>query len=43
VRSVGNFGKFSDAMRRQTDQILLPSRFKFTRDETLETQLSSRQ
>ncbi|RZL91060.1 MAG: energy transducer TonB, partial [Variovorax sp.] len=41
VRSVGNFGKFTDAMRRQTDQIVLPSRFKFTHDETLETQLSS--
>jgi protein TonB len=41
VLSIGNFGKFSDAMRRQTDQIVLPSRFKFTRDETLETQLSS--
>ncbi len=41
VRSIGNFGKFTDAMRRQTDQIVLPSRFKFTRDETLETQLSS--
>ncbi len=41
VQSVGNFGKFSDAMRKQTDQIVLPSRFKFTRDETLETQLSS--
>jgi len=36
VRSIGNFGKFTDAMRRQTDQIALPSRFKFTRDETLE-------
>lgn len=43
VRSIGNFGKFTDAMRRQTDQIVLPSRFKFTRDETLETQLSSKQ
>ena len=43
VRSIGNFGKFTDAMRRQTDQIVLPSRFKFTRDETLETQLSSSQ
>jgi len=43
VRSVGSFGKFTDAMRRQTDQIVLPSRFKFTHDETLETQLSSRQ
>ena len=41
VRSIGNFGKFTDAMRRQTDQILLPSRFRFTRDETLETQASS--
>ena len=41
VRNVGNFGKFTDAMRRQTDQIVLPSRFKFTRDETLETQVSS--
>lgn len=36
VRSIGNFGRFSDAMRRQTDQIALPSRFKFTRDETAE-------
>jgi periplasmic protein TonB len=43
VRSIGSFGKFTDAMRRQTDQIVLPSRFKFTHDETLETQLSSRQ
>ena len=41
VLSIGSFGKFTDAMRRQTDQIVLPSRFKFTRDETLETQLSS--
>ena len=41
VRSIGAFGKFTDAMRRQADQIVLPSRFKFTRDETLETQLSS--
>lgn len=36
VRGIGNFGKFTDAMRRQTDQIALPSRFEFTRDETLE-------
>jgi len=43
VRSIGGFGKFTDAMRRQTDQIVLPSRFKFTHDETLETQLSSKQ
>jgi protein TonB len=36
VHSIGNFGKFTDAMRRQTDQIVLQSRFKFTRDETIE-------
>ncbi|RYZ12330.1 MAG: TonB family protein [Comamonadaceae bacterium] len=41
VRSIGNFGRFDDAMRRQTDQIVLPSRFKFTRDETLETRPSA--
>ena len=41
VRSIGNFGKFSDAMRRQTDQIVLPSRFRFTRDETLEARPSA--
>jgi protein TonB len=28
-------------MRRQADQIVVVSRFKFTRDETLETRLTS--
>ena len=37
VRSIGGFGNFTPAMRQQTDQIALPSRFKFTGDETLET------
>jgi len=41
VRSIGSFGKFSDAMRRQADQIVLPSRFRFTRDETLEARPST--
>ncbi|MDB5730527.1 MAG: energy transducer TonB [Variovorax sp.] len=41
VRGAGNFGRFSDAMRRQADQIALPSRFRFTRDETLEARASS--
>ncbi len=41
VRSIGNFGPFTDAMRKQTDQILLPSRFKFTREETLEARPSA--
>ena len=40
VRSIGSFGRFTEAMRKQTDQIALPSRFKFTRDET--TELSSK-
>lgn len=34
------FGRFNDAMRRQADQIVVVSRFRFTRDETLQTQLS---
>ena len=41
ARSAGPFGQFSDAMRRRADQILVVSRFKFTRDETLETKLTS--
>ena len=36
VHSIGSFGKFTDAMRKETDQIVLQSRFKFTRDETIE-------
>ena len=41
VRSAAPFGRFNDAMRRQAEQIWVVSRFKFTRDETLETRLSS--
>jgi protein TonB len=41
ARSAGPFGRFNDAMRRKADQIWVVSRFKFTRDETLETRLSS--
>ncbi|MDA7417893.1 TonB family protein [Xenophilus arseniciresistens] len=41
VASIGNFGRFTDAMRRQTDQLLMPSRFKFTREGALETQVSN--
>ncbi|MDO9197229.1 energy transducer TonB [Rhodoferax sp.] len=41
ARSAAPFGRFSDEMRRQADQIVLVSRFKFTRDETLETRLTS--
>lgn len=42
VRSIGRFGTFTEAMRREADQIVLAARFHFTHDETLETQLSSR-
>jgi protein TonB len=42
ARAAGPFGAFTDAMRRRADQIVVVSRFKFTRDETLETKLTSR-
>ncbi len=34
------FGRFSEAMRRRADQIVVVSRFRFTREEGLQTQLS---
>ena len=40
VRSL-KFGKFNEAMRRRADQIVVVSRFRFTRDAGLQTQLSS--
>ena len=42
VRAASPFGSFTQAMRAQTDQIVVTSRFRFTRDEGLETQLQSR-
>ena len=36
------FGNFSKAMRGRADQIVVVSRFKFTRDDVLETKLTSR-
>lgn len=42
ARAAGPFGRFNDAMRRRADQIVVVSRFKFTRDETLETKLTGR-
>jgi periplasmic protein TonB len=42
ARAAGPFGRFSDAMRRRADQIVVVSRFKFTRDETLQTKLTDR-
>ena len=42
ARAAAPFGRFNAEMRRRADQILVVSRFKFTHDEVLETQLSSR-
>ena len=42
VRGTGPFGNFNEAMRRKADQIVVVSRFKFTRDDTLETRLGNR-
>ena len=36
-----DFGKFNDAMRRRADQIVVVSRFRFTREATLQTQISN--
>jgi periplasmic protein TonB len=41
ARAAGPFGHFTPAMRRQADQILVVSRFKFTRDETLQARVST--
>jgi protein TonB len=42
ARNAGPFGPFTEAMRRKADQIVVVSRFRFTRDETLQTQMSAR-
>lgn len=36
-----SFGPFNEAMRRRADQIVVVSRFRFTRDETLSTTLTA--
>ena len=41
ARSAGPFPEFSAAMRRQADEIVVVSRFRFTREATLETQQTS--
>ena len=42
VMAAAPFGGFSPAMRAQADQIVVTSRFRFTRDDGLETSLSAR-
>ena len=41
VRAAAPFGPFTSAMRRKADQLVITSRFRFTRDEGLETSLSA--
>lgn len=41
ARNAGPFGRFTEPMRRQADQIVVVSRFRFSRNETLETRLSA--
>ena len=37
ARAAGPFGAFGPDMRKKADQIAMVARFKFTRDQTLET------
>jgi protein TonB len=41
AKAAGPFGRFSSAMRREFDQFVMVARFRFTREETLETRISS--
>lgn len=40
AKSAGPFGPFNDSLRAKAEQIVMSSRFNFTRDETLETKLT---
>jgi protein TonB len=41
VVAAAPYGRFTPAMRRKADQLVITSRFRFTRDEGLETTLSA--
>ena len=41
ARGAAPFGRFTETMRRQADQIVVVSRFRFSRNETLETRIST--
>ena len=43
VHAASPFGEFSQAMRSNADQIVVTSRFRFTREDGFETSLSERQ
>ena len=40
VRAAAPYGRFNDEMRRQADQLVITSRFRFTREDGLETSLA---
>lgn len=42
VHAAAPFGAFSPEMRREADLVIVTSRFRFTRDQALETTMSSR-
>jgi periplasmic protein TonB len=42
VRAAAPYGEFTSAMRRQAEQLVITSRFRFTRDEELQTTVSAR-
>jgi len=42
VRAAAPFGPFTSAMRSKADQLVITSRFRFTREDGLETSLSAR-
>jgi protein TonB len=42
VRAAAPFGSFNAEMRKQADQLVITSRFRFTRDDGLETSLQAR-
>ncbi len=41
ARTAGPFGPFSPAMRKEFDQLVMVSRFRFTRDDTLQARVSA--
>lgn len=42
VKSAAPYGEFTSAMRRQAEQLVITSRFRFTRDDALQTSVSAR-
>ena len=41
VNAAAPYGRFNTAMRKNADQLVITSRFRFTREENLETTLSA--